>query len=195
MEKEEAKKVLKSSWVMTTGHTLDKNNAELKEAIETILNQEEEECLHCGKGKASYCENCYQELIGINAKLQTTINKYKENALFICNPDKNTKCKKTNCYINGGDCNQTTDIAFMKEKEKTEIIAAIDKGNGEDETGTEQFILILVDNIKQELAEAEAELKLCKECRQDNKPIQTHIKIVKLLTKIEICKKLLKEEK
>ena len=35
-------------------------------------------------------------LIGINAKLQTTINKYKENSLFICDPDKNTKCKKTN---------------------------------------------------------------------------------------------------
>lgn len=95
MEKEEAKKVLKSSWVMTTGHTLDKNNAELKEAIETILNQEEEECLHCGKGKASYCENCYQELIGINAKLQnenkelkeirdTKLDKYLHNNLWIC---------------------------------------------------------------------------------------------------------------
>ena len=155
MEKEEAKKVLKSSWVMTTGHTLDKNNAELKEAIETILNQEEEECLHCGKGKASYCENCYQELIGINAKLQTTINKYKENSLFICDPDKNTKCKKTNCYINGGYCNKTTDIAFMKEKEKTEIIAAIDKGNGEDQTAFVRFIPESL--IKSKLAEAEEE--------------------------------------
>lgn len=27
-------------------------------------------CLHCGKGKPVYCEDCYQELISINAKLQ-----------------------------------------------------------------------------------------------------------------------------
>ena len=30
-------------------------------------------CLHCGKGKPAYCEDCYQELIGINAKLQNRI--------------------------------------------------------------------------------------------------------------------------
>lgn len=28
------------------------------------------ECLHCGKGRADYCEKCYQELIGQNAMLQ-----------------------------------------------------------------------------------------------------------------------------
>lgn len=27
-------------------------------------------CLHCESGEPSYCEKCYQELIGINAKLQ-----------------------------------------------------------------------------------------------------------------------------
>lgn len=27
-------------------------------------------CLHCGENIPNYCENCYQELIGINAKLQ-----------------------------------------------------------------------------------------------------------------------------
>lgn len=28
------------------------------------------ECLHCGKGHADYCEKCYQELIGKNSVLQ-----------------------------------------------------------------------------------------------------------------------------
>lgn len=30
----------------------------------------ENTCLHCGNGKPAYCEKCYQELIGTNAKLQ-----------------------------------------------------------------------------------------------------------------------------
>lgn len=46
--------------------------------IETQANNEEvlmdyfnrNRCLHCGKGKPAYCEDCYQELIGVNAKLQ-----------------------------------------------------------------------------------------------------------------------------
>lgn len=43
------------------------------QAIENLINtnkQLEKECLHCGSGEPSYCEKCYQELIGINAKLQ-----------------------------------------------------------------------------------------------------------------------------
>ena len=40
---------------------LNNINAELKK---------DKMCLHCDSGLASYCESCYQELIGINAKLQ-----------------------------------------------------------------------------------------------------------------------------
>ena len=36
--------------------------------IETL--KENEECLHCGSEKASYCEKCYQELIAENLRLQ-----------------------------------------------------------------------------------------------------------------------------
>ena len=32
-----------------------------------------EKCLHCATGKPAYCEDCYQDLIGINAKLQNRI--------------------------------------------------------------------------------------------------------------------------
>lgn len=31
-------------------------------------------CLHCGKGKLGYCEECYQKLIAENAKLQKELN-------------------------------------------------------------------------------------------------------------------------
>lgn len=32
--------------------------------------EEKNNCLHCGSKEAAYCEKCYQELIGTNAKLQ-----------------------------------------------------------------------------------------------------------------------------
>ena len=35
-------------------------------------------CLHCGEGEPSYCEKCYQDLIGENAKLQIELSKYKQ---------------------------------------------------------------------------------------------------------------------
>lgn len=28
--------------------------------------------------------------------------------LFLCDPEKNTKCRKTECYINGGECHLTS---------------------------------------------------------------------------------------
>ena len=114
---------------------------------------EENKCLHCGKNIAGYCEECYQELIGENAKLQLELKEYKENALFICDPDKNEECKKNNCYINNGECMQTNNIKFRKEN----IACGIDKGSGEDQTA---FVRFIPENlIKFKLAEAEKEIK------------------------------------
>lgn len=49
-------------------------------AIETVLSElerlrkeSEEKCLHCGTGKPAYCEECFQELITENLKLQSKI--------------------------------------------------------------------------------------------------------------------------
>ena len=47
---------------------LNNINAELKE---------NSKCLHCGSNIASYCEQCYQELIGTNAKLQQKLDSIK----------------------------------------------------------------------------------------------------------------------
>lgn len=35
--------------------------------------------------------------------------------LYICDPDKNTKCPKTNCYKNGGQCFHSADEAVSLE--------------------------------------------------------------------------------
>lgn len=47
-------------------------------ALMCLLQINKKDCLHCGKGTASYCESCYQELIGINAKLQKEVKDLKE---------------------------------------------------------------------------------------------------------------------
>lgn len=48
----------------------------------------EEECLHCGKGKAAYCEECYQELIAENAKMQEKIKKCESTGSKLINKEK-----------------------------------------------------------------------------------------------------------
>lgn len=30
------------------------------------------------------------------------------DGLYLCDPQKATKCPKTNCYLNGGECHRTT---------------------------------------------------------------------------------------
>lgn len=43
---------------------------------------------------------------------------------YLCDPKINTECKKTDCYINGGMCEYTTDKRFAAKNEKGVEIAA-----------------------------------------------------------------------
>lgn len=38
----------------------------------------------------------------------------RDGKVFFCDPDKNEACKKTICYINGGDCMLTQHKEFKK---------------------------------------------------------------------------------
>ena len=45
--------------------------------------------------------------------------------LYVCDPKKNTVCRKTACHINGGPCSHTTNKQYKKAGTKrvpTEII-------------------------------------------------------------------------
>lgn len=39
------------------------------------------------------------------------------NELYLCDPDKNTECKKQSCFINGGPCKYTTKERCKKDEE------------------------------------------------------------------------------
>ena len=67
-------------------------------------------CLHCGEGEPSYCEKCYQDLIGENAKLQRQNKVLKEieepinvliNFAVCCSPSLN--CDE-HCSYNDEEC-------------------------------------------------------------------------------------------
>lgn len=51
----------------------------LTEAIDDL----KDECVHCGKGKARYCENCFQDLISQNMKLQLELSDLKNKNSYI----------------------------------------------------------------------------------------------------------------
>ena len=49
--------------------------------LENYIN--ENTCLHCGIGKPGYCEECYQDLIGENSRLQKeNRNRYRFTKKF-----------------------------------------------------------------------------------------------------------------
>lgn len=47
------------------------------------IEEENKKCLHCGGGKPNYCEECYQKLIGENARLQESIDLCKATGVKI----------------------------------------------------------------------------------------------------------------
>lgn len=49
-----------------------------------------------------------------NKKQEKLIEKLLNTHLYACDVNKNKECNKKNCYINGGECNATTDITKVK---------------------------------------------------------------------------------
>ena len=40
---------------------------------------------------------------------------YQPCILFTCDPEKNSECRKTGCYLNGGRCSSMTNPKFAKQ--------------------------------------------------------------------------------
>ena len=127
MTEKEAIEILKDWIVFQKAHKEEINKAdELIEIQETILKALEkriknqkilaEEYRKISKQLHCEVKDNLEKSIALEQK-DKELKKYKENALFFCDPDKNKECKKTSCYINGGECELTTDIKFRKERE------------------------------------------------------------------------------
>lgn len=97
---------------------------------ETIVNERYKECLKdenyiCTDFELASFRLCLesQELRRQNDRfkkeLEETNNKIKHIKVYKCDPNKNTKCNKKSCYINGGPCDTTTDKNYA-EKETLE---------------------------------------------------------------------------
>lgn len=47
---------------------------------------------------------------------------------YVCDPEKNTVCKKTNCHLNGGPCTHTKFLEYAKQPvEKATMILPVSK--------------------------------------------------------------------
>lgn len=47
--------------------------------------------------------------------LKAEYNLPNNRVTYACDPDLNTQCKKTSCYINGGVCSATKHLEFAKQ--------------------------------------------------------------------------------
>ena len=65
------------------------------------------ECSVCGYFKSLFLPFAYCPICG--TKMDA------EHELFLCDPEKNNKCLKQSCFINGGPCRLTTRENFKKE--------------------------------------------------------------------------------
>lgn len=62
---------------------------------------------------------------------------FDTSGLYECDPRKNTKCKKTNCHMYGGDCHYTTEEQYKMENEIRYYLKAIKEAITAPEVGGE----------------------------------------------------------
>lgn len=70
----------------------------------------------------------------MNREQRRKAKKHKEQNVpqpvvhYVCDPEKNTACKKTHCFINGGPCEHTKHLEFAKQPvEKATMILPMTK--------------------------------------------------------------------
>lgn len=51
---------------------------------------------------------------------------------YYCDPKKNTTCKKTSCFMNGGPCMLTIHPEYASSLERVKLIGLVDKKDFED---------------------------------------------------------------
>lgn len=55
------------------------------------------------------------------------MGKAADNFFFECDPEKNKKCNKAGCFINGGPCHMTKYGIYAKDPSKVKVILPADE--------------------------------------------------------------------
>lgn len=69
-------------------------------------------------GEASLSEyvNAIEHMAIIHPDMtMSEVNAWANDDIYMCDPEKNTECTKTGCYINDGPCHFTCNKEFEKE--------------------------------------------------------------------------------
>jgi hypothetical protein len=81
-------------------------------------------CTACGEpfwtNPPGYCPNCGAKMDEPAPGAAEIINDgtYSAGDLYECDPEKNTECRKTGCYINGGECRHTTHAEYSRDDQE-----------------------------------------------------------------------------
>lgn len=65
-----------------------------------------------------FCEYCDSHVVGCGecpikmAIEEIPVVTIPDNAIFVCDPEKNKECSKEHCHKNGGDCFFTSKIEY-----------------------------------------------------------------------------------
>lgn len=90
-------------------------NEEEKQAIELLKKlQKKTPYIIWGDGTPYNKSNQIQTILDLIERQQEQIEKLLNIKLYACDINKNKECDKKHCYINGGECDATTDITKVK---------------------------------------------------------------------------------
>jgi len=72
---------------------------------------------HNQSEKEFNCEDVCEIVASSNDFINSIVDKYLGiNTLYLCDAKKNNTCKKNSCYLNEGECMQTSNKRFARKK-------------------------------------------------------------------------------
>ena len=78
-----------------------------------LENQKHPECIHCGHLACKEVPMTTEDLTPTSQSSDGVLKSTASNKiLYQCDPERNSSCAATGCYLNGGPCRHTTDPAF-----------------------------------------------------------------------------------
>lgn len=108
------------------GSMLDDCNFNISSVVCPDYNPQSVLCLSCKYPDCVGCCKSAEDIVRevkIAQRIRERMNDCrKDKELYPCDPEKNTDCAKTSCYIKGGSCTETWHKEFAKDKIKVKDV-------------------------------------------------------------------------